>query len=98
MPHVAMPFVNLPDFKIDPQPDLNHYHGWVDGCLSGKQPSDGFEYGGHLTEAVQLGNVAAHFPKETLEFDGKKLKITNKPEANKYLTRRYRKGFVVKKV
>ena len=98
VPHVAMPFVNLPDFKIDPQPDLNHYHGWVDGCLSGKQPSDGFEYGGHLTEAVQLGNVAAHFPKETLEFDGKKLKITNKPEANKYLTRRYRKGFVVKKV
>lgn len=98
VPHVGTPFVNKPDFKIESVPGLNHYWGWVDGCLDGKQPSDGFEYGGHLTEAVQLGNVAAHFPKETLEFDAKKLKITNKPEANKHLTRKYRKGFVVKPV
>ena len=98
VPHVAMPFLNKPEFEIKAQPHLNHYHGWVDGCLSGKQPSDGFEYGGHLTEAVQLGNVAAHFPEETLKFDGRKLKITNKPEANKYLTRRYRKGYGIKRV
>lgn len=98
VPHIADPFVNRSGFKLDPLPSLNHYHGWVDGCLSGKQPSDGFEYGGHLTETVQLGNVAAHFPKETLEFNARKLRITNKPEANKYLTRKYRKGFRIKPV
>jgi len=98
VPHVGTPFVNKPDFPIESEPSLNHYFGFVDGCLSDKQPSDGFEYGGHLTEAVQLGNVAAFFPKETLEFDAKKLKITNKPEANKHLTRKYRKGFVIKPV
>ncbi len=98
VPHVGIPFVNKPNFKIEPEEGLNHYHGWVDGCLSGRQPSDGFEYGGHLTEAVQLGNVAAFFPKQKLMFDGKALKITNLPEANKHLTRVYRKGFEIKSV
>jgi predicted dehydrogenase len=98
VPHVATPFVNKPAFEIKSEPGLNHYHGWIDGCLNGKQPSDGFEYGGHLTEAVQLGNVAAFFPKETLKFDAKKLKITNQPAANKHLTRKYRKGYRVSAV
>ncbi|MEQ9070071.1 MAG: Gfo/Idh/MocA family oxidoreductase [Gimesia chilikensis] len=95
LPHVGMPFVNIEGVTIEPVEGLDHYHGWVDGCLSGKQPSDGFEYGGHLTEAVQLGNVAAYFPGETLEFDGKALKITNNSAANKYLTRDYRTGFEI---
>ena len=98
LPHVGMPFVNDPKVEIPPVEGKNHYHGWVDGCLSGKQPSDGFEYGGHLTEAVQLGNVAAFFPKEKLTFDGKNLKVTNKPEANKHLTRLYRREFLIKPV
>ena len=98
LPHVGTPFVNKADFKFEAEAGGNHYHGWVDGCLSGKQPSDGFEYSGHLTEAVQLGNVAAFFPGEKLEFDADALKITNKPDANPYLTRRYRKGFEIEAV
>ena len=98
VPHVATPFTNKPEIKIPAVPGLNHYHGWVDGCLSGKQPSDGFEYGGHLTEAVQLGNVAAHFSGQTLKFDAKALKVPNLPAANKLLTRQYRDGFEVKPV
>ncbi len=98
LPHYSMPYLNKLNYQYKPAESLNHYHGWVEGCLSGKQPSDGFEYGGHLTEAVQLGNVAAFFPKEKLEFDGKALKITNKPEANPYLTRTYRKGFEIKEL
>lgn len=98
LPHVGMPFLNRPGFEYEAEEGLNHYHGWVDGCLSGKQPSDGFEYGGHLTEAVQLGNVAAFFPKEKLEFDARALKITNQPKANPHLTRNYRRGFEIKPV
>ncbi len=30
---------------VDDLPSLNHYHGWVDGCINGEQPSDGFGYG-----------------------------------------------------
>jgi predicted dehydrogenase len=95
---VLNPLAQYADFQYTPEESLNHYHGWVDGCLSGKQPSDGFEYGGNLTEAVQLGNVAAHFRDEELQWDAENLKITNKPEANPYLTREYREGWEIKEV
>lgn len=104
LPHSASsppelnPTAKYSDFKFEVEESLNHYHGWVDGCLSGKQPSDGFEYGGNLTEAVQLGNVAAHFRDEELQWDAENLKITNKPEANPYLTREYREGWEIKEV
>jgi predicted dehydrogenase len=98
LPHVGAPFLNKPDFKIEAEENRNHYTDWAAACLSGNQPSDGFEYGGHLTEAVQLGNVAAFFPRQKLEFDGEALKITNKPEANKHLTREYRSGFEIEAV
>ena len=75
------------------QEDLNHYHGWVDGCLSGKQPSDGFDYAGPLTEAVLLGNIAVRYPNQQLEWNAEALKISNLPEANQWLTRPYRKGW-----
>ncbi len=102
LPHYAIPTMyptaKFADFKIEPVESLNHYHGWVDGILSGKQPSDGFEYGGNLTEAVQLGNVAAHFRNEELKWDPVKFEITNKAEANPYLTREYREGWEIKEV
>ncbi|WP_417848573.1 Gfo/Idh/MocA family protein [Thalassoglobus sp.] len=72
---------------------LNHYHGWVDGCISGKQPSDGFEYGGNLTEAVLLGNIAVRYKGEKLNWNEKEMKITNNEEANKWLSREYRDGW-----
>ena len=60
------------------------------------QCSASFDYAGPLTESVLIGNVAAHFPGETLAFDGKALQFPNKPEANQYLTRSYRKGWTIR--
>ena len=71
----------------------NHYHGWVDGCISGKQPSDGFEYGGMLTEAVLLGNIAVRHRGEKLKWNAEKMKITNHKNASKWITREYRDGW-----
>lgn len=79
----------------DPGP-AHHWHDWVDACLSGKKDlSDDFAYAGPLSEAVQLGNVAAHFPGKTLQWDFAALSITNLPEANAYLTKSYREGWEV---
>ena len=40
----------------------------------GKQTcSANFDYAGPLTESVLIGNVAAHFPGETLDFDARAL-------------------------
>ena len=58
--------------------------------------STDFSYSGPLTESVILGNVAARFPGETLEFDGRALAFPKKPEADQYLRRAYRRGWALK--
>lgn len=87
------PQEKYPKGGIQPAENLNHYHGFVDGCISGRQPSDGFEYGGPLTEAVQLGNIAMRFAGETLEWDSERLQITNLKAASPFVSRNYRKGW-----
>ncbi|MCA8996171.1 MAG: gfo/Idh/MocA family oxidoreductase, partial [Planctomycetaceae bacterium] len=99
LPHVGalklFPSESSADAQIEEAEDLNHYHGWVDGCLSGKQPSDGFEYGGRLTEAVLLGNIGARFQGQTLAWDDQAMKITNVPEANQWIKREARTGWEI---
>ena len=103
LPHgSAEPFV-LPEGKVTalPQfdlPDRDHYAEFVDAVLGGGKAkcSAGFDYAGPLTESVLIGNVAAHFPGETLEFDAKTLSFPRKREANQHLTRGYRKGWGMK--
>ncbi len=103
LPHGGTdPFV-LPDEKMATLPpldlpDRDHYREFVDVVLAGgkEQCSASFDYAGPLTESVLIGNVAAHFPGETLAFDAKALKFPNKPAATEHLTRVYRKGWNVK--
>jgi predicted dehydrogenase len=103
LPHGSTePFV-LPDTKMAalPQfdlPERDHYAEFIDAVLGGGKAkcSAGFDYAGPLTESVLIGNVAAHFPGETLEFDAKTLSFPHKREANQHLTRGYRKGWGMK--
>jgi predicted dehydrogenase len=103
LPHgSAEPFV-LPDSKMTalPQVDLperDHYREFVDVVLAGGKDacSASFDYAGPLTESVLIGNVAAHFPGETLEFNAKALSFPRKHEANQFLTRAYRDGWHMK--
>jgi len=97
LPHVGAPRL-YPEVAVEEADDQNHYHGWVDGCLSGKQPSDGFEYGGPLTEAVLLGNIAVRYRGEKLTWDSAAMRITNHAEANRWLRREYRDGWEIQPV
>jgi len=100
--HVGAPQVYLegkqePDDSVLVKADgQNHYHGWIDGCLTGKQPSDGFDYGALLTEAVLLGNIAVRFKGQTLKWDSANLKVTNIEDANQWVSRKYREGWEIK--
>ena len=87
--------VELPKMDF---PDRDHYGEFVDVVLAGgkEKCSANFDYAGPLTESVLIGNVAAHFPGETLEFDAKALSFPRKREANQYLTRQYRDGWKMK--
>jgi predicted dehydrogenase len=75
--------------------DVNHYAEWLNGCRGGPKPLSNFvDYAGPLTEAVLLGNVAVRAGRK-IEWDAENLKVTNSPEANRLLTKEYRKGWEV---
>ncbi len=102
LPHVGAPQLHgndaFAEHTVEPAEDGNHYHGWVDGIVRGEQPSDGFDYAGPLTEAVQLGNVAARFSGQKLEWDAAAMQVTNLPDANAYLARDYRAGWALPEI
>ena len=97
LPHVAMPSLypveKYKDFQLPEESNLNHWHVWVDAVLAGERTSDGFHYAGPLTEAVQLGNVAALVPGQSLDWDAAGLKIPNVPAADALLRKEYREGW-----
>ncbi len=73
----------------------NHWHDWVNAVLEGKKTTDGFDYAGPLTEAVQLGNIAARLPGATLKWDAVAFQLEGHAEAQGMLTKSYTKGFEV---
>ena len=83
---------------VDDLESLNHYHGWVDGCIDGVQPSDGFVYAAKLTEAVLLGNIGVRMRKEKLHWDESAMKFTGHDDANTHLRRDYRDGWDIEAV
>jgi hypothetical protein len=76
----------------------DHYHDWINGCILDEQPSDGFDYGGLLTETILLANIAVRFPGETLTWDAASLRFTNHDEANQWVSRDYREGWDLPKL
>jgi len=84
--------VKAPDRTLPRAPENNNYADWVRACKSGEKALGNFDYSARLTEAILLGCVAMRAGKK-IEYNAEEMKITNVAEANKYLTREYRKGF-----
>jgi predicted dehydrogenase len=68
------------------------YREWIEACKGGPPCLSNFDYAGRLTEFVLLGNVALRVGKK-IEWDAKKLRAKNCPEADQYIRREYRKGW-----
>jgi hypothetical protein len=86
-------------FRALPRPQFpsrNHYHHFADACLGGEMTESHFAQTGPMTEAILLGTVAVRVPARRLEWHHARMKIPNLPEAERYLRRRYRKGWQVK--
>jgi hypothetical protein len=63
-------------------------------AVRGGQPTYGdFLLGGPISDAFNLGAVSLRLGGRRLLFDSENAKITNLPDANKLLTREYRKGW-----
>jgi predicted dehydrogenase len=90
-----IPESRMKGFKMPEQflpRDVDHYHDWIRACKGGSKPLSNFDYAGPLTEAILLGNIAA-LAGQKLEWDGPGMQVTNMPEANKLLSRKYREGW-----
>ena len=65
---------------------------WIKACKGGKASPGSFLNAAAITDAVNLGTVALRSGKK-VRFDSDRMKITNVPEANRYLVRQYRQGW-----
>jgi predicted dehydrogenase len=67
---------------------------WLEAFKEGEPSPGSFLNAGAITDTVNLGTVALRAGKKVF-FDSEKMKITNDSEANKYLYREYRQGWVL---
>jgi hypothetical protein len=68
---------------------------WIDACKNpALKTACDFEYSANMIEQMLLGLVAYRVGKK-LEYDGKTGKVTNCPEANEFISRKYRDGWVL---
>ena len=84
---MARPRVSIPK-------SVGHHQEWVDACKTGSPTTCPFSYSGWLTEANHLGNVAYRVGKK-LEWDAEKMRVTNAPEAEPFITRAHTKGWAL---
>jgi predicted dehydrogenase len=74
--------------------DKCHYDEWIAACKGGPKAYSNFDNSGPLTEMVLLGNIALRTGNK-VEWNAKKMKITNDKAANDLLRKEYRKGWGV---
>jgi len=76
-------------------PPMGHFQGqWVKACKGDLKTSCDFEYSGNMIEQMLLGLVAYRVGKK-INYDPKAGRVTNCPEANDLLSRKYREGWVL---
>jgi predicted dehydrogenase len=91
-----IPESKMKEYKRPPKTiarSVGHYVEWLNAIKTGQAAGSNFDYAGPFTEVVLLGNVALRMMHEKLDYDGPNMKVTNIPEANKYIHREYRKGW-----
>ncbi len=95
--HLLLPQARFRNFQR-PAPfipkSIGHHAEWIHACKTGAPTTCNFDYAGALTEANHLGNVAYRVGRK-LEWDPVQLRAANCPEADGYIRKKYRKGWVL---
>lgn len=93
---VVIPQSKNGEFKAavrDLKPAVRKSSAWVEAFKGGEPTVGNFLLAGPITDAFNLGSISLRMGGKRLAWDSANLKITNVAEANKYLTRDYRKGW-----
>ncbi len=94
MPRGDMTHYSSPKKEELIPPSLGHHQEWITGCKTGKPTLCNFDYAGALIENNLLALVAYRVGQK-LEWDAGNLKAANCPEADKYIRKQYREGWVL---
>jgi predicted dehydrogenase len=78
-----------------PGGEQGHEKDWVRSCKDGKPASSNFDHSGPLSEMVLMGNLAVRYPNRRILWDGEKMAVTNDKDANAYVRRTYREGWML---
>lgn len=79
--------------KTIPRVQGGPFAEWIRACKGGPKAGSNFEYSAPFTEAVLLANVAIR-SRRRIEYDAAAMKVTNLPDANQFLTKEYRPGWM----
>jgi len=75
---------------------IGHYEEWIAACKGRNViPRSSFDFAGPMTEAVLLGTISVRLGGRKLIWDSENMKVTNLPEANRYLHYPYRQGWAL---
>ncbi len=86
-------YTPTPKEKLIPS-SAGHQKDWINAAKTDKKTGCNFEFSGNLVENNMLALVAYQTGKK-LEWDAKNMKATNCPEADKFITRKYRDGWTL---
>lgn len=93
--HVLLPKKQFAGYQR-PKPtipaSIGHHREWIVGAKTGKPTPCNFDYAGKMTENIMAGIVSCRV-KQKLQWDTKNLKATNCPEADRFIRKKYRKGW-----
>jgi hypothetical protein len=79
-----------------PKRSAPHRMNWIDAIRERSKTTCPIEYAGTLTETMLLGMVALRTGQGVrIDYDGEQGRITNNSQANQYLQREPRKGWVI---
>jgi len=70
-----------------------HHQDWLQAIRQGTKAGSDFSYGGPLTEIALLGIIAIKMGGKKLEWDGRRGRFLNSPEANQFLNPPCRVGW-----
>jgi hypothetical protein len=83
---------NAPEKIIPRIKDETPVEEWVDAIKNDTLPLSNFEYGASLTEMALLGCLAQRFNAD-IDYNSKKMKITNRPDVNAFIKEPIREGW-----
>jgi predicted dehydrogenase len=90
-----VPVEKMRDYRF-PQPLLTrspgHARDWIRACKGGDPACSNFNVAGPFVEWMLVGVIALRFDGK-LEWDGAKMRFTNRPEANRFVKPTFRKGW-----